>query len=91
MVMSPKTSSETPFPDLTPEQFAHLGAGALAYVRTMRSEDVTRLYPQAPELRPGLTVFALLSADGQPIVLADTKEDALANAYEQQLLPVSVH
>jgi hypothetical protein len=89
--MHPKTSPEPRVPQLTPEQFAHLGAGALAYVRTMRSEDVTRLYPQAPELAPGLTVFALLSADGQPIVLADTKEGALGSAYENQLLPVSLH
>ncbi|MFY9658173.1 MAG: DUF1150 family protein [Methylocystis sp.] len=85
--MTPKTEA----PQLTAEQFAHLGAGALAYVRTMRSEDVARLYPQAPELAPGLTVFALLSADGQPIVLADTREGALGSAYENQLQPVSLH
>jgi len=89
--MEPKSFAERRFPELTAEQFAHLGAGALAYVRTMRSEDITRLYPQAPEMQPGLTVFALLSADGQPIVLADTKEGALANAYENKLLPVSLH
>ena len=65
--MEPKIAPESRTPRLTPEQFAHLGDGAIAYVRSMRSEDVTRLYPQAPEIGPGLTVFALLSADGSPI------------------------
>ena len=82
---------ESRTPRLTPEQFAHLGDGAIAYVRSMRSEDVTRLYPEAPEIGPGLTVFALLSADGSPIVLADTKEGALANAWENKLMTVSLH
>ena len=65
--MQAKIAPESQTPRLTPEQFAHLGDGAIAYVRSMRSEDVTRLYPQAPEIGPGLTVFALLSADGSPI------------------------
>jgi len=78
-------------PMLTPEQFAHLGGGAIAYVRSMRSEEVTRLFPQAPAIQPGLTVFALLAADGTPIVLADSKEGALANAWENQLQTVSLH
>jgi hypothetical protein len=89
--MHPKDLPEIHAPVLTPEQFAHLGEGALAYVRTMRSEDVARLYPHAPEIGPGLTVFALLGADGSPIVLADTKEGALANAYENKLHTVSLH
>jgi hypothetical protein len=89
--MDAKTSTERKAPLLTPEQFAHLGDGAIAYVRTMRSEDVTRLYPQAPRLEPGLTVFALLAADGAPIVLADSKEGALANAWENELKTVSLH
>ncbi len=89
--MEGKSSVESRMPKLTPEQFAHLGDGAIAYVRSMKSEDVSRLYPQAPEIEPGLTVFALLSADGTPIVLADSREGALANAWENKLLTVSLH
>ncbi|WP_159725999.1 DUF1150 domain-containing protein [Methylosinus sp. Ce-a6] len=89
--MEGKTATERRFPPLTPEQFAHLGDGAIAYVRTMRSEDVKRLYPQAPAIEPGITLFALLGADGTPIVLADTEEGALANAWEHQLQTVSLH
>ena len=76
---------------LTPQEFAHLGDGALAYVKTISSEDVARLFPQAPALRPGVKLFALLGADGSPIMLTDSKDAALANALEQQLMTVSVH
>jgi hypothetical protein len=89
--MHAKISPEIRRPQLTAEQFAQLGDGAIAYVRSMRSEDVNRLYPQAPEIEPGLTVFALLAADGTPIVLADSREGALANALENRLLTVSLH
>jgi hypothetical protein len=89
--MEMKTIAEPKAPLLTPEQFAHLGDGSIAYVRTMRSEEFSKLFPQAPAIEPGLTVFALLSADGTPIVLTDSKESALANAWQNQLQTVSVH
>ncbi|MGP8233531.1 MAG: DUF1150 family protein [Methylovirgula sp.] len=76
---------------LTEEQFAHLGGGSLAYVRALRSEDVSRLFPQAPPLQPGLQLFALLGADGTPIVLTDSRDAALANALQHELQTVSVH
>ena len=77
--------------DLTPQQFAHLGAGAIAYLKTIRSEDAQRLFPQAPPIRPGLQLFALLNADGSPILLTDSKDAAIANAWENELETVSVH
>ncbi len=76
---------------LTPQEFAHLGDGALAYVRTINSEDVSRLFPQAPPLRPGVQLFALLGADGSPIMLTNSKDAAIANAWEHQLQTVSLH
>lgn len=85
------TTVEKRVPLLTPEQFAHLGDGAIAYVRSMRSEDVSRLYPEAPFIEPGITIFALLGADGSPIVLADSEEGARANAWQNQLQTVSLH
>ena len=76
---------------LTPHEFAHLGDGALAYVKAINSEDVSRLFPQAPPLRPGITLFALLGADGSPIMLTDSRDAAIANAWEQKLQTVSLH
>ena len=87
MIVNEKTNSAP----LTPEQFVHLGDGAVAYVKAMRSEDVMRLFPQAPPVQPGLQLFALLSATGAPIVLTDSRDAAVANAWEHDLQTVSLH
>jgi hypothetical protein len=78
-------------PAITREALAHLGDGRLAYVKVVRSEDVANFFPQAPKIRPGVTLFALHGADGTPIMLADTREAAIANAWSQELETVSVH
>jgi hypothetical protein len=78
-------------PTLTPQEFAHLGGGSLAYVKTIRSEDARALFPQAPAIQPGLKLFALLGADGTPIMLTDSRDAAIANAWENQLETVSLH
>jgi hypothetical protein len=76
---------------LTHEQFAHLGEGALAYVKQMRSDEVQSLYPGLPPMAPGMPLFVLLNATGAPIMITDTRDEALANAWEQELLTVSLH
>lgn len=77
--------------EMTPEALAGLGGGEIAYVRTIRSEDVKALFPQAPQIAPGMTLFTLHAADGTPIMLTDSREAALANAMEHELVTVSVH
>lgn len=78
-------------PPLSQEAFALLGGDSIAYVRPVRSEDVKRLFPQAPAMAPGMTLFALHGADGTPIVLAASREAVVANAMEHELEAVSVH
>ena len=76
---------------VTTEALAHLGEGLIAYVKPVRSEDVPGLFPQAPDIAPGLQLFALHAADGTPIMLTDSREAAIANAWSQELETVSVH
>ena len=71
--------------------FERLGGGEIAYLRPLKSEDVHALFPQAPQLAPGLDLWALLSAEGRPILLTDNKAAAIANARENDLEAVSVH
>jgi len=78
-------------PAISEEMLAHLGEGRLAYVKSIRSEDVANLFPQAPKIAPGLTLFTLHAANGTPIMLTDTREAAVANAWSQELEAVSVH
>ncbi len=81
----------TDAPVMSQEAFAVFGGGKIAYVKPIRSEDVNDLYPQAPALQPGLQLFALHAADGTPILVTDTREAAVANAWSQELETVSVH
>jgi len=78
-------------PVITQEALAQLGDGEIAYVKPIRSEDVAKQFPQAPEMAPGIVLFALHAADGTPIMLTDTREAAVANAWSQELEAVSVH
>jgi hypothetical protein len=78
-------------PVITQEALAQLGDGEIAYVKSIRSEDVAKLFPQAPKIAPGIELFSLHAADGTPMMLTDSREAALANAWSQELEPVSVH
>jgi hypothetical protein len=76
---------------LGPAELAALGEGQVAYVKPMQSDDVQRLFPQAPAMAPGLQLFALLSARGEPILLTDSRDAALANAWAHDLETVGLH
>jgi len=78
-------------PNISAEALAHLGDGEIAYVRPIRSEDVPAMFPQAPEIAPGLKLYALHAADGTPIMVTDSREAAVANAWSHELQTVSVH
>ena len=78
-------------PVMTAQAFAVLGGGKIAYVKPIRSEDVHSLYPEAPQMQPGIRLFALHAADGTPILVTDTREAAVANARTHELETVSVH
>ena len=76
---------------LTPAEFAALGTGEVAYVKPMTSDELMRIFPQAPKIESGLQLFTLLSADGAPILVTDSRDAATANAWEHDLKMVSLH
>ena len=90
--MNSMNHSESKLP-ISAEALAHLGDGRIAYVKTIRSEDVGALFPDAevPQMPPGQILFALHAADGTPIMLTDSREAAVANAWSNELETVSVH
>ncbi|MHC5655035.1 BQ00720 family protein [Stappia sp.] len=77
--------------DMEPGEFQALGTGEIAYVKRMTSEDVSALFPEAPKMEPGLRLWVLLNADGTPIMLTDSRDAAIANAHEHELLTVALH
>jgi len=86
-----KNATNEPSLAISPEALAQLGDGEIAYVKPIRSDEVAKLFPQAPELEPGTQLFALHAADGTPIMLTDSREAAVANAWSHELETVSVH
>jgi hypothetical protein len=76
---------------MSPQAFAAYGGNAVAYMRQMRSEEAEFLYPQAPPLVPGLTVFVLHAADGTPLCITDSFAEATRAPPARGLRLVSVH
>lgn len=70
---------------------AHLGEGTVAYLREIGSEELMGKFPGLPQIAPGTRLWALFAANGQPILLSDARERAIAGAFENDLTPVSIH
>lgn len=79
------------FEKLPEADFERLGGGQIAYIRPIPSEDVQSLFPDAPKLGPGQMLWALLNADGTPILLSDSRSTAVAKAWENNMQTFSVH
>ena len=73
------------------DAFAGFGGGRIAYVRALKGEEARGLFPQMPPVAPGLELWALLAADGSPIMLADSREAVEMNAHEHELEAMSLH
>lgn len=78
-------------PVISQKALAQLGGGQVAYMKPLNGSEVQSLFPDAPQLSDEHRLWALLSADGTPIMLADSREAVIANAYENQLHMVTVH
>jgi hypothetical protein len=76
---------------MKPEAFAGLGGGRIAYVRPIKSDEARAFFPNLPQIAPGLELWALLAADGTPIMLADSREAVVLNAHENDLETMSLH
>ncbi|MDP9840254.1 DUF1150 family protein [Rhizobium panacihumi] len=76
---------------LTQNELVDLGAGEVGYIRRMRSEEVSRCFPEAPDIDPALDLWALFGADGTPILLSDNRSSTFFKAAEDELRTVSLH
>lgn len=73
------------------EHFADLGGGKIAYIRELNGAEAKGMFPGLPEIEPDLQLWALLAADGTPIMVSDSREAAVMNAHENDLEAVSIH
>lgn len=73
---------------LSDTDFASLGAGEVGYVRKMKSDELTRRFPALNQIAPGLDVWALFAANGQPIILSNERSAVMEGASNNQIVPV---
>jgi hypothetical protein len=72
-------------------ELAQLGDGEVAYIKQLDPEVAEKLFPALENAPKGIDLFAVLGADGTPLALTDSRKAAIANAIENDLVPVSVH
>jgi hypothetical protein len=77
--------------NFTEAQLAHLGEGVVAYLREIDSDELKGKFPGLPEIASGTKLWALFAANGQPILLSDERDRAIAGAFANDLTPVSIH
>ena len=57
----------------------------------MESDDLKGKFPGLPEIAPGTRLWALFAANGQPILLSDQRDRAIAGAFDNDLVTVAIH
>lgn len=75
----------------TDVEFAELGEGRIAYLKRVTTDDLAQRFPGLPPMTPGIEIWALFGATGEPIVLSDVRAQALAQAHEHELETVMLH
>jgi len=73
------------------KELALLGDGEVAYIKQLDANAAEQLFPSLKSAPQGIDLYAVLGADGTPIALTDSRHAAIANALENDLVPVSVH
>jgi hypothetical protein len=86
-----KIENEEVRPLMSLKELALLGDGEVAYIKQLDSDAATELFPALDDAPEGIDLYAVLGADGTPIALTDSRGAAIANAIENDLVPVSVH
>ncbi len=76
---------------LTDKQFSHLGGGVIGYVKEIAGEDATALLGQRFAVPPQARLFCLYNADGTPISISGSREAAVVQAMEHDLITTSLH
>lgn len=83
--------SAQPFKDMSEAEFAAFGAGNTVFWRSMPAQELAGLVPQA-SLAPNEQVLEyLVSADGAPVMIADSKDAVQEWLDNHEVSLASVH
>lgn len=78
-------------PEISEAELATIGSGHIAYLRQITGKEISEAFPNAVQIPPEARVWALFGADGTPLALSDDHGDAIASAFDNDLVPVAVH
>lgn len=70
---------------------AALGGGVLGYVKEIEGADAVKMLGDRINVPAKAKLFCLYNADGTPISISGTREEAIGSALEHELFPASVH
>jgi len=76
---------------MTEHELATLGGGVVAYIKTLTTDEASRMFPAIEGLPAGINLFSLHAADGTPLALTDTRQAAIGHAIDDDLEIASVH
>ncbi|MCA3573883.1 MAG: DUF1150 family protein [Aestuariivirga sp.] len=77
--------------ELTAQDLALLGEGALGYIKEIEVQEAKRLLGDQANVAPNSKLFCLYNADGTPVSISGSKEAALGSAFEHELMAMSLH
>ncbi|MEI7598550.1 MAG: DUF1150 family protein [Aestuariivirga sp.] len=77
--------------ELTSQDLALLGEGALGYIREIEIDEAKRLLGNEASVAAESKLFCLYNADGTPVSISGSKEAAMGSAFEHELMAMSVH
>jgi hypothetical protein len=81
---------DSPLRHLTPAQFMALGGNAVVYVKPMAGEKLAEMMGQ-PDLATGDEFHLVVSADGSPLLIADSRESAAEWLSDKNYGIVTLH
>jgi len=76
---------------MTEKELATIGGGVVAYIKTLTSDEASRMFPAIEGLPQGINLFSLHAADGTPLALTDTRQAAIGHALDDDLQIASLH
>lgn len=79
-----------PLRHLTPAQFMALGGNAVVYVKSIAGDQLADMMGQ-PDLAEDDEYHIVVSADGSPLLIADSAESAVEWLNEKNLGIVTLH
>jgi len=86
-----QTNFDNPLRHLTPAQFMALGGNAVVYVRSIKGEKLSEMMDAVEDGEQDTEFQIVVSADGSPLLVADSEEAVEEWLSDRDLGIVAVH